>query len=199
MDEMKLLLNDNVQLSGWWTGGIKVTTRLTDEILEDLGADRDNWEIMKSITSSDNTDACVRVSFFDDWFTNTVRERMLAGNDYGTIQTEHGDVGWDATFNCKLDGKEIDFWDLSDYTQEYVINAALEGYHQGELYEYKDEEYELTFGEMQYSPENGSISTDVHIENITEGVELEYDCQMSYDNANGITFTLNKLDDDLNP
>lgn len=171
MGNKKLYLDDFFDLNGWWTGGITYTSELTDEELEDLASDPDSN------------------------ITPEIRSALISGYDCGTIETGYGDIGWDATFNCNLEDKEVDFWSLSDYTREWIIDKALDGDCQGDFFEDKTNEYELTLGELQYSPEKGSISTDVHIENITE--DMEYDCQMSYDDINGIKFTLDNLNDDV--
>ena len=54
---------------------------------------------------------------------------------------------WSVDFTITLDGEEIDFSELSEMSQEYILKLVSEGYESGEVYEEwdddEDEEGEL--------------------------------------------------------
>jgi hypothetical protein len=54
---------------------------------------------------------------------------------------------WKVSFDLKLEGKEVKFEDLSESTQEHILQKIQEGYTQGEIIEEdpceeEDPEYE---------------------------------------------------------
>lgn len=47
---------------------------------------------------------------------------------------------WHVKFTITLDGEEVRFEDLSELSQEHIAERIKEGYYQGEVYEYDEEE-----------------------------------------------------------
>ena len=47
---------------------------------------------------------------------------------------------WCIKFDITLDGEEVRFEDLSEISQEHIAECIKEGYRQGEVYEYDEEE-----------------------------------------------------------
>ena len=49
---------------------------------------------------------------------------------------------WYVTLELVLDGVEVRWDDLSEYTQEHIANMIKEGYIAGDIYEYGEEDEE---------------------------------------------------------
>lgn len=47
---------------------------------------------------------------------------------------------WSVDFTITLDGEEIDFSELSEMSQEYILKLVSEGYESGEVYEEWDDD-----------------------------------------------------------
>ena len=47
---------------------------------------------------------------------------------------------WKVKFELTLDGKRVSFFNLSESTQEHIVDLIKQGYHEGEIIEESEEE-----------------------------------------------------------
>jgi len=142
-------------ITGWWTGSIYVDQNHVSDSALDMSVNETDRSMIRSILENwEPTDdvagkEVVSVSYLNDYIRDEVYNQIMAGDDYGTVCFDGEDISWNLDIDCTLDGKEVDWRDLSDGSREHIACDIIEdGYKQGEICELGTLEEKVTFDEL---------------------------------------------------
>lgn len=201
-----------VDLSGWWTGSIYVDQgSISDEALDPEIDDVDRrmihsilgqFDSDKSHSEGHGGEDVVSVSYLDSYLREQIEQQIRDGNDFGTVWCDGEDISWNLEIECTLEGRDVDWWDLSDASREHIAHGIIEdNWKQGEIcelgeirehvqfedytpggntrgyFEYTDSDGEVYSGNWEWEREAGCqllLDLESLSRSVNEGVDLSW-------------------------
>ena len=162
--DMKYTKERDVDLSGWWTGSIYVDQAGVADNALDPDVDEADRKMIHSILEGwEPTDdvggkEVVSVAYLNESLREQVEQQIKDGNDYGTVWYDGEDISWSLDLDCTLEGRSIDWWDLSEVTREHIAHGIIEDcWKQGEICELGEIKESVRFEE--YTPGGNTRGT----------------------------------------
>lgn len=122
---------NDVEKSGWWNGSVSITfADLTEELYNEyFDTDAISYETLEKMCERDER---IDISYLSESSIDTIHSMMMNGNN--------SSLGYDINFKldieCTLEGENVRFRDLSETSQEHIINLLCNNEcHSGEICE----------------------------------------------------------------
>ena len=131
------------EVDGWYHGNIYIDEgqELTEEMYEEyIDPEMITYPMAESIIlEGSKTGEAVNISALDEYWSDIVKESAM-DNDY--ISIDGGELSLTLNCDCNLKGISVDFRNLSEVSQEKLIDDFSNGCKQGEICEYFENIFE---------------------------------------------------------
>lgn len=168
----------DIELSGWWGANIAISPDCEfDKDVYDNCFDSDaiSFDTAKSLLEhGEETDEYLPAYCLNGYYREEIKRAILEnGDDYGVSNDFNDTPDWELNaYSLTLDGEEIEWDNLDDFSKEHIINLILDDEcRQGEVCMTESLSYSIDTDDI--SVENGVFEGCITINDV--------DCEFTYD------------------
>lgn len=123
--------DNEVEKSGWWNGSVSITfADLTEELYNEyFDADAISYDTLEKMCERDER---IDISYLSESAIDTIHSMLMYGNNSSLGY----DINYELDIECTLEGEDVRFRDLTETSQEHIINLLCNNEcHSGEICE----------------------------------------------------------------